>query len=100
MIIFASATSNLVLALAKNSLTAVATSPVASTTDTSTEAPCADAVKILARTLTTASPLIETVCIAFPEYIGDTKLPSSIATTSCTTGISLRAARRAAKSFD
>ena len=43
--IFASATSNLVLTLAKNSSTAVAISPVASTTETSAEPPCADAVK-------------------------------------------------------
>ena len=54
----------------------------------------------MARTLTAASPPRETVCIAFPEYIGDTKLPPSIATTSCTTEIFLRAASRAAKSLD
>ena len=97
---FASATSNLVLTLAKNSSTAVAMFPVASTTETSAEPPCADAVKIFALTLITASPLVLTVCIAFPEYIGEVKLPPSIATTSCTTGMFLRAARRAAKSLD
>ena len=63
-------------------------------------APADAAGNTFALTEIAESPEIETVCMAFPEYIGLVRFIPSIDTTSCTTEMSLLAAILATRSLD